>query len=131
MALYKQWELLNKCVEENSEKVNSPRLIAVPYEKTSSNGKKSSHKNSAKKDNQVRPKVLAEKTNSNTKKKEPVLVEPVYPKIPAALPKSTIPVVKANFEDEDVITLSGAQLKCLIKDFARQSIKTELAKVLQ
>ena len=71
MALYKQWELLNKCVEENSEKVNSPRLIALPYEKTNSNGKKNSHKNSAKKENEAPPKVLTEKNCGNLKKKEP------------------------------------------------------------
>ena len=61
---------------------------------------------------------MTEKIN-NTKKKEPVLVEPVYPKMPAMPTESTIPVVKSNFEDEDVITLSGAQLKCLIKDYAK------------
>ena len=33
--------------------------------------------------------------------------------------KRIVPVVKSDFEDQDVITLSGSQLKFLIKDYTR------------
>lgn len=108
MALYKQWVILSKCAAEDGDQADSPLMVALPYEKTSS--KKNSSTNSATKENvdsARKTRVFAEKTN-NAEKKEPVLVEPIYPKIPAVQPKSSVHVIGDIIEDGAVITLSGA-----------------------
>ena len=133
MALFKQWEILNKCVAE-SDNQNSP-LIPVPYSKSSSNLQKSSNKDSATKEkrfgsaNQEKSSAASKFLGdlSNTTKKENILIGPIYPKMPAAQPQTEVPAV----DDGDIITLSGAQLKCLIKSFAKEAIRSELTKVLQ
>ena len=91
MALFKQWEVLNQAVAE-SDNQNSPSLVPVPYTMSNSKLKKSTSKDSSSK---VSP-TKAEKSDtpskvlgdcSNIERKESVLIKPVYPTIPATLPK--------------------------------------------
>ena len=122
MALFKQWEILNKCVAE-SENLENPKTNSKPNTKGL---KKSGSKDSAKsnKEKKVSPnknsgqKVLGD--CSNVPRKEPILIQPIYPKMPAAQPQSatSLPVLDSTIDDSAVVTLSGAQLKCMVKDFA-------------
>ena len=45
--------------------------------------------------------------------------------------EADIPVIGTGMTDDSVITLSGQQLKCLIKDFAKEAIRVELAKAVK
>ena len=126
MALYKQWELLSKCAQESSQ-VQSPRTVAPLKEHTSSNKKKS--KNSSEKKN-ITNQVSSEIT-AKGKKQEISIVKPIYPEMPEKVPLEDRQVQSSpKNEDPELITLTGAQMKCLIRDFAKQSIKEQLSKVL-
>ena len=130
MALFKQWEILNKCVADSE---NLENLKTNP--KSNTKGlKKSGSKDSAKssKEKKVSPnknsgqKVLGD--CSNVPRKEPILIQPIYPKMPSPQP---LPVLDQTIDESAVVTLSGAQLKCMVKDFANKCVKEEIVRVLQ
>ena len=114
--------------------IPAPQITIKSLKKSTSKDSTGNSKSSSAKKEKLStpPKVFGDR--SNITKKGTTLVEPIYPKMPAVQAKNNVqnvPVIGSDIPDGDVITLSGAQLKCLIKDYAKKSIKAELAKVLQ
>ena len=101
-------------MQEESQTTSSPRESGVIKERTSSNKKKG--KGSSDKKNRFESQALADSRNSE-KKQGTAIIKPIYPLIPQETSNEEIHSSIKN--GEDLITLSGAQLKCLIRDFAK------------